>query len=185
MRSQAPRIVIPSRSSSRRCDKDPRTARNGVRVPPRTNASVIAEPACERSGRPDAVVDLAESNRSNAKSGLPGSLAGDVHGEHSDGLVNRVGFCSVVHRSAEKCRDSDRFEPVIWNTAAGYFSAKGRALPRLDKPGGELRRVEVRSDVTGATLAGTHTRSERRIPPAENADDLGPYRFTRTAQLQR
>jgi hypothetical protein len=34
MRSQAPRIVIPSRSSSRRCDKDPRTARNGVRVPP-------------------------------------------------------------------------------------------------------------------------------------------------------
>ena len=129
----------------------PRTARNGVRVPPRTNASVIAEPACERSGRPDAVVDLAESNHSNAKSGLPGSLAGDVHGEHSDGLVNRVGFCSVVHRSAEKCRDSDRFEPVIWNTAAGYFSAKGRALPRLDKPGGELRRVEVRSDVTGAT----------------------------------
>src|SRR5262245_29770946 len=40
-RSQAARIVIPNRSSSRRCDNDPPYRANGVRIPPRTNASVI------------------------------------------------------------------------------------------------------------------------------------------------
>ena len=77
-------------------------------------------------------------------------------------FVDHPGTCR--HRSAEKCRDGDRFEPVIWNPGSGYFSAKGRALPRLDQPGGELRRVKVRSDVTGANLAGTDTLSEGVVP---------------------
>ena len=80
------------------------------------------------------------------------------------------------NRSVQKCRDGDRFEPVVWGATAGDFPAKGRAFPRLDELGGELPRIEIPSNVTGAPLAGTHTRTESRVPAVENADELSAYR---------
>jgi hypothetical protein len=87
--------------------------------------------------------------------------------------------------SVEKCRDGDLFEPVVRDTTAGHFAAKGRTFPCLDQLGGELPRVEIPSNVTRALLAGTHTRGERSAPAVENADELGAYRLTRTTKLKR
>src|SRR5260370_8632064 len=42
-RSHAPFIVIPSRSSSRKCDKELPYRANGVRTPPSTKASVMVD----------------------------------------------------------------------------------------------------------------------------------------------
>src|SRR5262249_15633051 len=71
------------------------------------------------------------------------------------------------------------------DATAGHFPAKGRAFPRLDQLGGELPRIEIPSNVTGAALAGTHTRSESRVPTVENTEELGAYRFARTTKLER
>ena len=87
--------------------------------------------------------------------------------------------------SVEKRRDSDRFEPVVWDATAGHFAAKGRTFPCLDQLGGELSRVEIPSNVTRALLAGTHTRGESPVPAVENADELGANQLARTAKLER
>src|SRR5262245_5326475 len=88
-------------------------------------------------------------------------------------------------RSVEKCWHGDRFEPFIRGAAAGHLPAKGCTFPRLDQEGRDILRIEVRSDVTGAVLTGTYTRGESLVPAAEDADELGAYRFTRTAELER
>ena len=85
----------------------------------------------------------------------------------------------------EKCWDGDRFEAFVWDATAGHFPAQGRAFPRLDQLGGELPRIQIPSNVTGASLTRTHTRSQSRIPAAEDADELGAHRFARTTKLER
>jgi hypothetical protein len=95
--------------------------------------------------------------------------------------------CDVADygESAEKCRDSDCFEPVVRRATSGHLAAQGRALPCLNQQRGELRSIEVCSNLIGATLPGSDTGSECRVPAVENADEFGAYRFTRTPEFKR
>src|SRR3954462_1411289 len=102
-------------------------------------------------------------------------------------LLINAWWCDVPDhgRSVEKGGEGDRFEAFVRGATAGHFAAKGRALPGFDQQRGELRRVEVRPDATGATLAGTHTRGQSLVPAVEDADQFGANRFTRTAEFER
>src|ERR1700742_4344493 len=86
-------------------------------------------------------------------------------------------------KSAQQRRDGDRFEPVIRVSAAGDLPAQGRALPRLDQKGGQLRGIEIGADVV--SLAVPNASRECLVPAVENTNEFGPRGFARSAELER